>query len=260
MDKNQIFQKLNENIKNLDNIEKEIAMVELAIYQKNIERLTEQKLNEMRDFFEQQSKNYSQKITKYQTEIDKNIQRYKEQIDKLINTYDNLYISIFKIMQDAINNQKVAMANIVTLEEKLNNKENSKEESNKIYNNMIACAQKKLDYSVIIDECKERIKWCIENVQKDIKEIFSNDVNQLQIYKENIIIKIRRMFFNKISGKSKYKKLLKNYEREYIKNVKNKNNKKIIEVLYTLKGILKQMETVKKQIAINYNKKTQSVE
>ena len=118
MDKNQIFQKLNENIKNLDNIEKEIAMVELAIYQKNIERLTEQKLNEMRDFFEQQSKNYSQKITKYQTEIDKNIQRYKEQIDKLINTYDNLYISIFKIMQDAINNQKVAIANIVTLEER----------------------------------------------------------------------------------------------------------------------------------------------
>ena len=125
---------------------------------------------------------------------------------------------------------------------------------------MIACAQKKLDYSVIVDECKERIKWCIENVQKDIKEIFSNDVNQLQIYKENIIIKIRRMFFNKISGKIKYKKLLKNYEREYIKNVKNKNNKKIIEVIYTLKGILKQMETVKKQIAINYNKKTQSVE
>lgn len=258
MDKNQIFQNLNENIKKLDNVEKEIAMLELAIYQKNIERLTEQKLKEMRDFFEQQSKNYNQKITNYQKEIDKNIEKYKEQIDKLINTYDNLYLNVFKIMQDAINNQKIAMANIATLAERLNNKEILKEESQKIYNNMIACAQKKLDYSVIVDECKERIKWCIENVERDINEIFSNDINQLQIYKENIIIKIRRIIFNKISGKSKYKKLLKNYEREYIKNVKNKNNKKIIEVIYILKGIFKQKESVKKQIAINYNKTIQN--
>ena len=253
MYKNQIFLNLDENIKKLDNVEKEIAMLELAIYQKNIERLTEQKLKEMRDFFEQQSKNYNQKITNYQKEIDKNIEKYKEQINKLINTYDNLYINTFKIMQDSINNQKIAIANIVTLSERLNDKEIPKEESKKIYNNMIACAQKKLNYSVIVDECQERIKWCIKNVQKDIDEIFCDDINNLQIYKENIIIKIRRIIFNKISGKSKYKKLLKNYEREYLKNIKNKNNQRIMEIVYTLKGIIKQMQNVKKQIVTNYN-------
>lgn len=34
MEENQIFEKLNENLYNLDNIENEISMIELAIYQK----------------------------------------------------------------------------------------------------------------------------------------------------------------------------------------------------------------------------------
>lgn len=252
MDEIEIFEKLNENMQNLENVENEISMLQLAIYQKNIEKLKERKMNEIREVFEQQSIFYNQKSEKYEYEIEKNIYKYKEQLEKLINVYDNLYVNIFKIMQNAMNNQKIAIANIVTLTKRLQKEKNADEEIQKMQNTILACAQKKLNYAVIIDECKARIKWCIENAQADINEVFVNNIYQLQIYEDNIFTKIKRIIFNKISGKSKFKRFLENYENEYIKDIKSKNSSKVLDVISTLKGIMKQMEEVKEQISIKY--------
>jgi uncharacterized protein YeaO (DUF488 family) len=254
MNKIQIFEKLNENMQNLENTENEISMLQLAIYQKNIEKLKERKVNEIREFFEQQSIFYNQKSEKYEYEIEKNINKYKEQLEKLINAYNDLYVNIFKIMQNAMNNQKIAIANIVTLTERLQNEKFNDEEMQKIKNTIIACAQKKLNYAVIIDECNARIKWCIENVQADINEVFINNAYQLQIYEDNLFIKIKRIILNKISGKSKFKRFLENYENEYMKDIKTKNVLKVLNVVSTSKGIMKQMEEVKEQISIKYKK------
>lgn len=254
MDEIQILEKLNENMQNLENVENEISMLQLAIYQKNTEKLKECKLNEIRVFFEQQLRFYNQKSEKYEVEIEKNINKYKEQLEKLIHVYDNLYINIFKIMQNAMNNQKIAIANIVTLTEKLKEKTHNDEEIQEIKNMIMACAQKKLDYAVMIEECKARMEWCIENVQTDINEVFINNIYQLQIYEDNVFTKIKRIIFNKISGKSKFKRFLENYENEYIKDIKTKNTSKILDVISILKGIMKQMEKVKEQISVKYQK------
>ena len=252
MDEIQIFEKLNENMQNLENVENEISMLQLAIYQKSIEKLKDCKMNEIREFFEQQSRFYNQKSEKYEYEIEKNINKYKEQLEKLINAYDNVYVNVFRIMQNAVDNQKIALANIVTLTEKLQKEKLTNEETQKIKNTIIACAQKKLNYAVIIEECKARIKWCIENVQADINEVFINNIYQLQIYEDNIFTKIKRIIFNRISGKSKFKRFLENYENEYITDIKLKNSSKILGVISTLKGVMKQMEEVKKQISMKY--------
>ena len=252
MDEIQIFEKLNENMQNLENVENEISMLQLAIYQKNIEKLKDCKMNEIREFFEQQSRFYNQKSEKYEYEIEKNINKYKEQLEKLINAYDNVYVNVFRIMQNAVDNQKIALANIVTLTEKLQKEKLTNEETQKIKNTIIACAQKKLNYAVIIEECRARIKWCIENVQADINEVFINNIYQLQIYEDNIFTKIKRIIFNRISGKSKFKRFLENYENEYITDIKLKNSSKILGVISTLKGVMKQMEEVKKQISMKY--------
>ena len=244
MEKEQLFQTITENIEDLEIIENEMAMIELAIYRKSIEVVKEQKLQEIKEFFEQQAKYYYQKADKYQIEIDKNIKMYERQIEKLMNAYDKLYITTFKIMQSAINNQKIAIANIVTLVAEKENKD--------VSSTIIALAQKKLNYAVIVDECRERLKWCRENAQRDINEVFRHHVHQLQIYEESIIDKLRRFVFNRISGKSKYRKFLENYQMEYIKDIKRKNNEKILVVMATLKGIIKQMEKVKMQITIEY--------
>lgn len=252
MDEIQIFEKLNENMQNLENVENEISMLQLAIYQKNIEKLKDCKMNEIREFFEQQSRFYNQKSEKYEYEIEKNINKYKEQLEQLINAYDNVYVNVFRIMQNAMDNQKIALANIVTLTEKLQKEKLTNEETQKIKNTIIACAQKKLNYAVIIEECRARIKWCIENVQADINEVFINNIYQLQIYEDNIFTKIKRIIFNRISGKSKFKRFLENYENEYITDIKLKNSSKILGVISTLKGVMKQMEEVKKQISMKY--------
>lgn len=252
MDKIQIFEKLNENMQNLENVENEISMLQLAIYQKSIEKLKDCKISEIREFFEQQSRFYNQKSEKYEYEIEKNINKYKEEFEKLINAYDNAYVNIFRIMQNAMDNQKIALANIVTLTEKLQTEKLTNEETQKIKNTIIACAQKKLNYSVIVEECRARIKWCIKNVQADINEVFINKIYQLQIYEDNIFSKIKRIIFDKISGKSKFKRFLDNYENEYIKDIKSKNSSKVLDVISTLKGIMKQMDEVKKQISIKY--------
>lgn len=248
MEKIEIYEKLNKNIQDLEIIENEISMMELAIYQKTIEKLKENKINELKEFFEQQARYYNQKSDKYEKEIDRNIEIYEKEIEKLINSYDSLYINVFKIMQTAINNQKIAIANIVTTTHRMQKDNLSDMEKQAVQNIIIDCAQKKLDYAIVVDECKARIKWCIENVEKDINEIFRNNIYQMQLYKENIVSRIRRMIFNALSGRNKYKEFLINYENEYLSDVKTKNNLKVLDIIATLKGIVKQMEETRKQI------------
>lgn len=255
MEENQIFEKLHSNLYDLDNVNSEISMVELAIYQKSIEELQKTKLNEIREFFEQKAKFYNQKIEKYNYGINRNIEKYKNQMNKLANAYNNLYVNVFKIMENAINNQKISVANIVTLTERLKKEDIKVEEIEQIKNNILACAEKKLNYAVIIEECKARIKWCTKDVLNSINEIFQNNIYQLQIYDESIVNKIKRNFFNIIFGKSCYKRFVENYEFEYLKHIKQKNNTKILDIISTIKGIIKQMEETQKQISMKYEEK-----
>ena len=243
MDTNELIKKTNDNLLMLEDVNKEISMIELAIYQKSIEKIKSQKINETRDFLEKQAINYGQKYEKYQNQIISNMEKYVKKLEALVNAYDNLYLNTFKIMENARNNQKVSVANIIISEEKINKTENIKEKQN-LQNMVIACAQKKLNYSVITDECDARIMWCIENVQKDINEIFMNNYNKIEI---------RKFFFNKISGKKRYADFLSNYENEYMKEISTKCNSKIFEIIATSKGVTLQMENVKKQISTKYN-------
>ena len=189
MEENQIYEKLNENLLNLEKVENEITMIELAIYQKSLDDLKNKKLKELKEFFEQKANYYNQKTEKFNNEINRNIDEYELQIDKIINAYDSLYISVFKIMENALDNQKIAVANIVTLTEQRKNEEPNDMENTK--KTIIACAEKKLNYGVIIDECKARREWCAEEAIKNIEEIFKNNIYQLQVYDDSILNKIK---------------------------------------------------------------------
>ena len=252
MDKNQILKKLNDNLQELSNVENKIAMIQLALYQKSLEELRENKLNELNTYLEQQAKFYNQDVKNYRNKIDEIIENYNKQIKELISSYDYLYVNFFKMMEDAINNQKIAIANIITLVEKLNNDNVEKEES-KLNNTIIACAQKKLNYAVIIEECKARINWCIENAQNDINEIFDSNMEQLQEYKNDAINKFFRKIFNFLSGKNKYEKILNTYKIDTLKCIEKKSKSKILDCATILSGVMKQIDMVKKQILAQYN-------
>lgn len=252
MEKNEILENLDKNLKELDFIENEISMTKLAIYQKQIEELKNIRTNELKEYFLQNAKFYGQKSENFEEEILKYISEYINQITKIANVYNYLYLNVFKIMQKAINNQKIAEANIVTISEKLQKVDLTVNEKNVYRNTMIACAQKKINYSVIVDECNGRIDWCIENSIKDLDEIFKNNISQLQLYNNNIFNKIIKNISNKITGKKKFKKFLKNYENQELKNIKKENNIKILNVKLIIAGFLYQMNEVKKQISNQY--------
>ena len=252
MDKIKILKELDENVKNMEKINDELSMLNFAIYQKGAEKLKEEKIQNIKNFFNNEAKRYSLNSDKFKDEIQLNVNKYEEQINKLINAYDDMYLNVFKIMQGAINNQKIAIANIVTEIDKRDNNEDIDKAEN-INNIIIACAQKKLNYAVIIDECYARLNWCVDELQKDLNEIFINNTVQLQVYNENAVVKLRNIIVNKIFGKGKYKKFLLNYENEYLTHIKEKNNLKIMNIVATSIGVSKQMENVTEQILQNYN-------
>lgn len=252
MDKIQILKELDENVKNMEKINDELSMLNFAIYQKGAEKLKEEKIQNIKNFFNNEAKKYSLNSDKFKDEIQLNVNKYEEQINKLITAYDDMYLNVFKIMQGAINNQKIAIANIVTEIDKRDNNEDIDKAEN-INNIIIACVQKKLNYAVIIDECYARLNWCIDELQKDLNEIFINNTVQLQAYNENVVVKLRNIIVNKIFGKGKYKKFLLNYENEYLTHIKEKNNLKIMNIVATSIGVSKQMENVTEQILQNYN-------
>lgn len=239
----ELYEKLNKNISELNIIENEIASVQLEIYQREIESLKEDKLKDLIKYFSNQAKIYNQKEEKHTKYIEKNINKYEEQIEKIITAYNMLYIKVFSFMQNARNNQKIALANVVTLTNSENNE--NKELA-------IACAQKKLNYAVIIDECKARLDWCLENIKNDINEVFINETNTMVVYKENIWNKFINRLMNKINGKSKFVNLLETYEKVELKNIQINVNYKILNVGAVLNGVTKQMNIAKEQIALQY--------
>ena len=198
MEKDELLKDILINLQKLDTVESEIAMIEIAKFQKNIDKIKKEKIEEIKEYFNQYTKHYNQKNEKYQIIINKNIKQYENQIDKLINAYEDLYMKTFKMMYNAINNQKIAISNIITLSKNISKPDIKIEDRNVYERKRIGCAQKKLDYAVIIEACHARLKWCIENVQIDIKQIFDLKTNQTYLTKNNIFTKLRIFISNKI--------------------------------------------------------------
>lgn len=253
MDKKEIYEKICDNLKEIDETEKELCMAEFAIYEKNIEEAKTKKIKELDDFFKSQAEFYGQDISKFEKEITFNKEQYEKNIEKIVTAYDNLYVNVFRNMQIAMSNQKIAVGNIINLINQRDGKDSNDEERRSIEKVITACAKKKLNYSVIVDECLERSKWCAENVEIDINDVFKNDFYGLEKYKENIFTKIRRIFFNKFSGKKKYRELIENYRKESLEKINKRIESKTLDVYASLKGIMKQIEQTKKEISRIYS-------
>ena len=251
MDKKEIYKKLNDNIQEMDAVEIEISMIELAIYEKSLQKLKEEKIKELEKFLREQASYYNQNSKEYENSIIECISNFKSQLEKTINVYDSLYANVFRLMQEAMSNQKIAVANIVTIEEKIDSA-SSEEELRILKNTAIACAQKKLNYEVIIAECRARLKWCYQDAIENINKIFVSSNTELQIYENSFFGKIKLFFTNKLFGNKRYSEFLNKYKNN--KEIVSKNNYLILEIAAVIKGVLKQVEDVKKQIAVQYQK------
>ena len=122
----------------------------------------------------------------------------------------------------------------------------------------MAVLQKKINYSVIAEECKSRLNWCIENVQIDMNNIFTNNFYQMQVYKGGFFEKLKRKISNIINGKNKLREVIEKYEIENLRQISNNNKLKVIEIFATASGVIKQIQNVEKQISTQYEQAMQN--
>lgn len=250
---NEILEKLNKNLIDINNVENEMSMLQVAIYQKNIEKIEKEKLDELNSFLSIQAQLYNQNINEFKM-VNEIIDEYKKSIDKIISIYNNLYLFVFERLSKARNNQKIAVANLITLSSRKERETISEDDKIKVENSIMACAQKKVNYMVIVDECNARIKWCIDEMINDINTLFSNKNTMMIVSNDNIFSKLKRFIFNKISGSSKFDQFLNDYIQNDLITLKSKVDEKCLNLITIIQGIEMQLNAVEKKIEIAYKK------
>ena len=208
---------------------------------------------------------YNQKASKYEYEISEAVNLFTNEVQKIINSYDEIFICILKIMQNAQNEQKTCISNIAVLEgEKISektrledyDKDDIKNINSIISNLQFAYIQKKINLQVIVNECDSRLLWIIDNMQKDIESTYQTKEQSLAILKET---NQKNSFFKKIKnlfvGK-KYEAFLVDFKENGLREVQQSVNEKISYLSFLLQGIFKQIDQTKDKINSMENTKT----
>ena len=291
MDKTEIYIKIDNNIRDLSSVENNISTLQFAIYQNSIDKIKEQKNKEIKEYLEGNLEFYNQRSEVYKDKINAIYEEYDYQMKRITNVYDKMFVDVLKILKNACNNQKIAIGNIVTVDNQYNQDFLTPEKITDLRNLKMACAQKKVNYSVIIKECKARLNWIMENVQKDLLEIFDNtkyigniglpddrakmeskkeakvkenkDDSQVTVTDKKDILdekndkpagifkRLAKFFRNLFHGTQKYNTVINNFNSDLFLT-KGKVDSKINELAYTLAGITKQLENAKKRINAIY--------
>ena len=245
MDNKNLYIDISNNMNEIENVENEISMSIITIYQRTVQELKEKNLFEINDYFTSVSKSYGQKTEQFSNEIGRITRKYVECLEKIIRVYDDFFVEVFRTLQSTIENQNIAIANIITLNNKLEKGEIGAEIAQE---KMMECASKKIDYEVIVKECYARMKWCISSIEKDIEQIFTIKTEKINVYKEGIFTKIKKILSKKMYGKNKFADFIDNYEKTHMKTVNSNNNAMILRVAATMKGFNKQIRNTRKQI------------
>ena len=249
-----LVERLNINIQEFQEIEENIAILKLAIYQDKVRELKEKKEQELKDLIFAQATFYNQNYNDYKKQIDEILNKNDEEFSRLEEAYNEFFIIVFKIMENAILNQNIAIHNILKLKRKYDLPGKEEQEYKKIEKIIRAMIQKKLNYSVIVDECQERLKWAIRNYQNDVLKIFNYQGNLGLIVRQSFIEKIKNKIINRFSGKKKFKIYLKELKSARMNKVKSKNKKRIIKLCAVLKGFQKQIRTLRDDISVEFIK------
>lgn len=249
-----LVERLNVNIHDFQEIEENLAILKLAIYQDKIKELKEKKRKELVDLILSQAIFYNQNLNDYRKQIDEILNKNDEEFLRLEEAYDEFFIIVFRIMENAILNQNIAIHNILKLKRKYDLPGKNDEDYKRIDKIIRAMIQKKLNYSIIVDECQERMKWAIENYQNDVTKIFNYQGNLGLIVRQSFIEKIKNKIINRFSGKKKFKIYLKELKNGRINKIKSKNKRRIINLCAVLRGFQKQVRIVRDDISVEFIK------
>lgn len=175
------------NLRELTDNEQDATKVFSAMYINSYEKIKSEKLESLNKSIIGQIEFYGRKKNEYSSDMEIISNKYSEAIDKIIGEYNTWFCAILNKLQEAYNNQKIAMTN-VKLSIDLNNEVKKAASEYKINN-----------YEIVEQECKSQLKECKEKMENKLNEIFYSRDKSLSTGKNNIFQKIINIF----SGKSK---------------------------------------------------------
>lgn len=232
------------SIEELNNVERESSFVELELYQRASKELYKKKIESIQRFLIEESNYYKQNTKNHTEQINRVIQSYSEAIMKIIKAYEKFYMDIFKIRQNARDNQKTCVANIAVIEKK-KEKCTDKRLLKKYSDMQIYFAQKKINYTVLINECTARILWCITHMEEDVLSTYNGSTSLTVVNKKiSFWHKIRMWLY----GKGFYKQFIEKIFDETLPKIMIDANGKAAVVAATEKGFLKQVKQMNKKI------------
>ena len=253
--KDLLYDGLVNNTKTLHELEKDIYMVELAIYKKSLDSLKEKKCDELDNYLKNHIRLFKQNESNYDKEIKAIKEKYNFEINRFLQAYSDFYIQVFKLMADASNEQKYTITHLLNIKNSVLESNGTVKDGEEIRKELIAIAEKKLNYTIIIEECRARIKWLIEKSQNDFEQLFSIADLDIEKYDKTFSSKIRTIFSNLFFGKNNCKKFIYEFNTSYLKKLKSNTKKNIIELFIVLDGVQKQVKMANEQIAKKYNEK-----
>lgn len=245
--------------------ENSLVKIQLELFNRQRQKLAKEKGQEIKEYLEGKSFYYNQKASNYEYEISEAVNLFTNEIQKIINSYDEIFICILKIMQNAQNEQKTCISNIAVLEgEKISettrledyDTDDIKNINSIISNLQFAYIQKKINLQVIVNECDARLLWVINNMQKDIETTYQTKELALAVQdantKQTLFKKIKNLFV----GKKQYEAFLEDFKERGLQEVQKIVNEKISYLSFLLEGIFKQIDQTKDKINSMENTKT----
>lgn len=201
-------------LRELNNKEQDAIRIFSAIYVNSYENLKRDKAESLEKSITEQIKFYGRKKDEYLLTINQMVEQYTELMERVISSYNIYFCVLLNKLQDAYNNQKIAMTNA-----KL-----SIDSDNEV--KKAASEYKVNNYEIVIQECKRQLEECKMNMEKNLNEIFYSRDKGLSLGKVNILQKI----INLLTGKAKVNNfviLSLNREMEELETIVNRENERI---------------------------------
>lgn len=252
MEFEQLITSVKENMNNLDKYEKYYFAVALQLFEKSSSELKEKYKSELINKINSMAQYYGQNVEEYNEQFNKIQEKYFIDFDKIKKLYDQLFLNCIKNFMNCFNEQKKCVEKI--LDNYSLYFENKNEDN---YKMMHAYAQNKVNYSVILEECRTRVKSFISEFEKDIHEIYFDEENKIiDTNNENIFSSIIRTLLNKFYGKQKFKSYLDEYEKNFAIKLDDKSYKKSLQIISIIGEMNKKVANLKKQINAKFKEMT----
>ena len=253
MDNGELIKRLTNNLEKHTSTYVDSSLLKITIFYKEVAEIRQRKMDYFDNFIQVELQRYNQSKDKHRDLIEELREEYDYQMTKVEHMYAKLYLEVTKYLDNAIDNQNNAVANIISYEQRMANVNAT--EAEKVKGKIIEKAElKKIqNYNVIVKECIARLKWCKDEAEKILEESFPEKSSQedMTVAQDGgILEKIIHIF----TGGYKFINTLNTFEATTLKEAKDKVDENIDYAAGVLVGVTKQVKNCKKQIKEIYER------